>query len=147
LAAAYAANIVAIYQTYRWNSYVEQNRQDPQAWHGLVDNDTWQNGYLAKGSDHLNEILFWLGQHAASGAPPAPPPAPGPVPEGSPARAGTATGPAPRSRPQPGKGGGRGAKTAVAKPKTAKKTPARKQTPARRTKKVSTRKKKTSRAR
>ena len=39
LAAAYAANIIAIYQTYRWNAYVEAHRQDPKVWHGLVDND------------------------------------------------------------------------------------------------------------
>jgi len=39
LAAAYAANIIATYQTYRWNAYAEAHRQDPQVWHGLVDSD------------------------------------------------------------------------------------------------------------
>jgi phosphatidylserine/phosphatidylglycerophosphate/cardiolipin synthase-like enzyme len=64
LAAAYAANIIAIYQTYRWNSYVEAHRQDPRVWHGLQDNDTWQNGYLT--GDRLAEINFWLGMNGAA---------------------------------------------------------------------------------
>jgi len=59
LAAAYAINIIAVYQTYRWNSYVEAHRQDPQVWHGPVDNDQWQTGYLQ--GDGLNELKFWLG--------------------------------------------------------------------------------------
>ena len=61
LAAAYAANIIAIYQAYRWNAYVEAHRQDPKVWHGLVDNDSWQSGYLT--GDDLAEIQFWLGSH------------------------------------------------------------------------------------
>src|SRR5690242_11236976 len=78
LAAAYAANIIAIYQTYRWNAYVEAHRQDPQVWHGLVDNDTWQGGYLE--GDDLAEIQFWLGMKptAQSDSPPAPPGPPAP---------------------------------------------------------------------
>ena len=64
LAAAYAANIIAVYQTYRWNSYVEAHRQDPRVWHGLQDNDTWQNGYLV--GDRLAELHFWLGIHTAA---------------------------------------------------------------------------------
>ena len=59
LAAAYAINIVAIYQNYRWNNYVEMNRNDPQVWHGLVDNDTWQASYLT--ADAVKELEFWLG--------------------------------------------------------------------------------------
>jgi phosphatidylserine/phosphatidylglycerophosphate/cardiolipin synthase-like enzyme len=59
LAAAYAINIVAIFQTYRWNSYVEAHRADPKVWHGLVDNDQWQSSYLT--GDGLKEIKFWLG--------------------------------------------------------------------------------------
>jgi hypothetical protein len=59
LAIAYAINIVAIYQTYRWNSYVEQHRTDPSVWHGPVDNDQWQAEYLT--GPHLAEIEFWLG--------------------------------------------------------------------------------------
>lgn len=61
LAAAYAVNIIAIYQAYRWNAYVEAHRQDPKVWHGLVDNDSWQTGHLT-GHD-LAEIQFWLGSH------------------------------------------------------------------------------------
>jgi phosphatidylserine/phosphatidylglycerophosphate/cardiolipin synthase-like enzyme len=118
LAAAYAANIIAIYQSYRWNAYVEAHRQDPQVWHGLIDSDTWQTGYLKPDGDDLKEILFWLGQHAASGATPAPPP--GPVPDATTARAVTASGPAPAS-PR----GSRSAKKTVKKAKS-KKTPKKK---------------------
>jgi phosphatidylserine/phosphatidylglycerophosphate/cardiolipin synthase-like enzyme len=64
LAVAYAINIIAIYDSYRWNSYVEQHRADPTVWHGLVDNDAWQSGYLT--GDHLAEIEFWLGGRAAA---------------------------------------------------------------------------------
>lgn len=64
LAAAFAANIIAIYQTYRWNAYVEAHRTDPKVWHGLVDNDDWQNNYLT--GDELAEIKFWLGDHTAT---------------------------------------------------------------------------------
>jgi phosphatidylserine/phosphatidylglycerophosphate/cardiolipin synthase-like enzyme len=67
LAASYAVNIIATYQTYRWNSYVEAHRQDPKVWHGLVDTPDWQNGYLdSKGTD-LAELQFWL--HQGGGAP------------------------------------------------------------------------------
>jgi phosphatidylserine/phosphatidylglycerophosphate/cardiolipin synthase-like enzyme len=128
LAAAYAANIIAIYQTYRWNAYVEAHRQDPQVWHGLVDNDKWQDSYLAKDSDDLKEILFWLGQRAASGAPPAPPP--GPAPDASSARAVTATGPAPASPRQPRKGTKKTAKSAKERAPAKKRTPAKKKTKA-----------------
>jgi len=69
LAAAYAVNIIATFQTYRWNSYVEAHRKDPRCWHGLEDDDQWQNGYLS--GDSLAEIKFWLGETAeqAVGAP------------------------------------------------------------------------------
>jgi phosphatidylserine/phosphatidylglycerophosphate/cardiolipin synthase-like enzyme len=67
LAAAYAVNIIAIFQEYRWNSYVTQHRQDPKVWHGLEDNDTWQNGYLT--GDDLAEIKFWIATKAAEPAP------------------------------------------------------------------------------
>jgi len=60
LAAAYAINIIAIYQTYRWNSYVEAHRNDPKVWHGLVDNDEWQTSYLS--GEELAELKFWLDQ-------------------------------------------------------------------------------------
>jgi phosphatidylserine/phosphatidylglycerophosphate/cardiolipin synthase-like enzyme len=146
LAAAYAANIIAIYQTYRWNAYVEAHRQDPQVWHGLVDSDKWQDSYLDENSDDLKEILFWLGQHAASGAPPAPSPPPGPAPDGTPARAVIATGPA-RGSPRPRKGPGKGTKKTAKTKKAKKKTPAKKRAPARRTKKASAKKKKKKRTR
>jgi len=64
LAAAYAINIIAIYQTYHWNSYVEAHRKDPQVWHGLVDNDKWQTGYLS--GDKLKELKFWMGGKSVS---------------------------------------------------------------------------------
>jgi hypothetical protein len=66
LAAAYAINIIAIFQTYRWNSYVEAHRNDPKVWHGLVDNDTWQADYLT--GEHLAETKFWLGEKSMSPA-------------------------------------------------------------------------------
>jgi hypothetical protein len=31
-------------------------------WKGLVDNDSWQNGYLKAGSLAFREILFWVGE-------------------------------------------------------------------------------------
>src|SRR5947209_6221231 len=46
LAAAFAVNIIAIYHTYRWNSYVNAHRQDPTMWHGPKDSDQWQTSYL-----------------------------------------------------------------------------------------------------
>ena len=65
LAAAYAINIIAIYQSYRWNTNVGKHRQDATFWHGLEDDDTWQNGYLT--GDHLSEYRFWLGTPATAG--------------------------------------------------------------------------------
>jgi hypothetical protein len=62
LAAAYAANIIAIYQAYRWNMYAVAHANDPQSWHGPVDNATWQDTYLQKDSPDLAEIKFWLGE-------------------------------------------------------------------------------------
>jgi phosphatidylserine/phosphatidylglycerophosphate/cardiolipin synthase-like enzyme len=91
LAAAYAANIIAIYQTYRWNSYVDQHEKDPQVWHGPIGDPKWQDSYLAANSPDLAEIKFWLGQGAsapaAAGQPVAAPP-----PGGTQVRAATATG-------------------------------------------------------
>jgi hypothetical protein len=78
LAAAYATNIIAIYQAYRWNAYVEAHRQDPKVWHGLVDNDSWQGGYLT--GDDLAEIQFWLGSHQPVAGAAATPQPPGAVP-------------------------------------------------------------------
>src|SRR5207302_5358079 len=136
-AAAYAANIIAIYQAYRWNAYVEAHRQDPKVWHGLVDNDSWQADYLT--GEHLHEYQFWLGSHAAlaSGSPT--PPASG----GASARTASATGPAPGQKPAAGKKTPAKKKVAAAKKKPAKKiaaakkkAPARKKAPVKKAKKA-----------
>ena len=139
LAAAYAANIIAIYQAYRWNAYVEAHRQDPKVWHGLVEQDSWQNDYLS--GDHLSEIQFWLGSHAAiaGGAAPAP--------GGVPARTVSATGPAPAQK----KARAAGKKTPAKKKaptkkrkaakKSAKKKSAKKKSPAKKRKSVKAKKK------
>jgi len=98
LAASYAANIIAIYQNYRWNTYVDAHARDPQVWHGLVDNATWQDSYLADGSSELAEIKFWLGEGpsapAATGQP-----VPAPAAGGVNVRAATATGPGAHKKP------------------------------------------------
>jgi phosphatidylserine/phosphatidylglycerophosphate/cardiolipin synthase-like enzyme len=60
LAAAYALNIIAIYQTYRWNAYVTQHQADGAAWHGLQDSEDWQSGYLTGAS--LAELEFWMAE-------------------------------------------------------------------------------------
>ena len=57
LAASYAANIIAIYQTYRWNTYVDAHAKDPQVWHGPVDNATWQDGYLGRRRACRDKVL------------------------------------------------------------------------------------------
>src|SRR5262249_55224636 len=135
LAVAYAANIIAIYQTYRWNAYVEAHRQEPPVWHGPVENGSWRIGYLQGGD--LGEIKFWLGAPSNGGPPIAP------AATGAPARSASATGPAPAqpgarpSRPSAAK------KTVATKAKarktkakgasTRKKPTARKKTPAKRT--------------
>jgi phosphatidylserine/phosphatidylglycerophosphate/cardiolipin synthase-like enzyme len=64
LAASFAVNIIAIYQNYRWNAYVTAHAADPRVWHGLVDTDQWQSGYLT-GND-LAEIKFWLNNRGSS---------------------------------------------------------------------------------
>jgi hypothetical protein len=141
LAAAYAANIIAIYQTYRWNTYVDAHEKDPQVWHGLVDNATWQNGYLAPGSPDLAEIKFWLGE-GVSAPSSAPGPASAPATGGSPARAATATGPsstAPSHRRGKSKGGTKKAPAKKTAAKKARKAPAKKR--AAKTAKKTTRKK------
>ena len=66
LAVAYAMNIIATFQSYRWNSYVEAHRQDPNKWHGLEDSDKWQTGHLS--GDALAEIQFWMGKEEAEPA-------------------------------------------------------------------------------
>jgi hypothetical protein len=134
LAAAYAANIIAIYQAYRWNAYVEAHRQDPKVWHGLVDTDSWQDSHLA--GDELAEIKFWLGSPGGG----VPPQGGGGLPP-VPARTASATGPAkkpPGSKKKPTK------KRAVATKKAAakKKKPAEKKKSAKKKKKRSAKAKK-----
>jgi hypothetical protein len=99
LAAAYAVNIIAIYQTYRWNTYVDAHEKDPQVWHGLVDNAAWQDSYLQAGGSDLAEIKFWLGEGASAPAA-AGQPTPAPAAGGAQARAATATGPSPHASAQ-----------------------------------------------
>lgn len=57
LAVAYAVNIIAIYDNYRWRHYVDQHAGDPKAWHGPQDNADWQADYLKDA--HLHELKFW----------------------------------------------------------------------------------------
>lgn len=76
LAAAYAVNIVAIFQNFRWNDYATRHAADTNAWHGLSSSDRWQDGYLTDGG--LRELDFWL--HA--GQPPRQVPQP-PQPAGA----------------------------------------------------------------
>jgi phosphatidylserine/phosphatidylglycerophosphate/cardiolipin synthase-like enzyme len=56
LAIAYAVNILAIYQEYRWNHYATQHPTG--GWHGLEDNETWQSGHLE--GESLDELQFWV---------------------------------------------------------------------------------------
>lgn len=60
LAAAYASNIMAIYNQYRWR-FRQQAQPANKRWKGLKDNDQWQKGYLKPGSTGLREIDFWTG--------------------------------------------------------------------------------------
>jgi phosphatidylserine/phosphatidylglycerophosphate/cardiolipin synthase-like enzyme len=127
LAAAYAVNIIAIYQNYRWNTSVDAHANDATFWHGLADNATWQDSYLDATRPDLPEIKFWLGEFDGSGPPPGgPPPAAG----GTQVRAATATGPS--AHPRKGKGQSSAAKKPPKKHPTkkppAKKHPAKKAT-------------------
>jgi phosphatidylserine/phosphatidylglycerophosphate/cardiolipin synthase-like enzyme len=63
LAQAFAVNIIAIFQEYRWRQYVIQHSNDAKAWHGLQDDDQWQKGYL---TNDKAELEFWLGNNATS---------------------------------------------------------------------------------
>jgi phosphatidylserine/phosphatidylglycerophosphate/cardiolipin synthase-like enzyme len=60
LAAAYATNIMAIYNQYRWR-FRRKPQPESKQWKGLTDNDAWQKGYLKEGSAALREIDFWVG--------------------------------------------------------------------------------------
>jgi phosphatidylserine/phosphatidylglycerophosphate/cardiolipin synthase-like enzyme len=61
LAAAYAANVMAIYNQYRWR-FRRQTQPKSRRWEGLEDGDRWQKGYLKPGSVALREIEFWVGE-------------------------------------------------------------------------------------
>jgi phosphatidylserine/phosphatidylglycerophosphate/cardiolipin synthase-like enzyme len=61
LAAAYATNIMAIYNQYRWR-FRRQTQAKSKRWNGLEDGDSWQKGYLKAGSAALREINFWVGE-------------------------------------------------------------------------------------
>ncbi|HEX6751123.1 MAG TPA: phospholipase D-like domain-containing protein [Longimicrobium sp.] len=61
LAAAYATNIMAIYNQYRWR-FRRQAQPKEKRWNGLQDSDQWQRGYLKPGSRALREIDFWVGE-------------------------------------------------------------------------------------
>jgi hypothetical protein len=102
LAASYAANIIAIYQTYRWNTYVDAHAKDPQVWHGVADNATWQDSYLKPDGDDLAEINFWLGE--GTSAPAAGAHAAAPASGGTEVRAASASGPS-RHVGKPGRSG------------------------------------------
>ena len=54
LAAAYAVNIMSIYNSYRWRYRVAQGSK----WKGSWDNDRWQRSYLT--GDGRQEIDFWM---------------------------------------------------------------------------------------
>ena len=60
LAAAYATNIMAIYNQYRWR-FRRHAQAKNKRWKGLVDADTWQKSYLKPGSPALREVDFWIG--------------------------------------------------------------------------------------
>lgn len=61
LAGAYAANIMAVYNQYRWR-FRRSSQPVSKRWKGLKDTDTWQQGYLKPGSRALREIDFWVGE-------------------------------------------------------------------------------------
>lgn len=60
LAAAYAANIMAIYNQYRWR-FRRSAQPVAKRWNGLKDSDAWQTGYLKDGSRAKREMDFWVG--------------------------------------------------------------------------------------
>jgi phosphatidylserine/phosphatidylglycerophosphate/cardiolipin synthase-like enzyme len=60
LVAAYATNIMSIYNQYRWR-FRRFTQPKSKQWKGLEDGDKWQQGYLKAGSRALREIDFWVG--------------------------------------------------------------------------------------
>lgn len=57
LAQAFATNIVAIFQEYRWRDYVATH--SGWRWHGLEPNAEWQDGHLER---EVLDMLFWVPQ-------------------------------------------------------------------------------------
>jgi phosphatidylserine/phosphatidylglycerophosphate/cardiolipin synthase-like enzyme len=65
LAAAYAVNIMGVYDTYRFRfrraqAQKHRNGGARPAWHGLKTEDTWQDDYFTGAK--ARELRFWLGQ-------------------------------------------------------------------------------------
>jgi hypothetical protein len=120
LAAAYAINIIAIYQSYRWNRNVEQHRQDPTFFHGLQDDDKWQTGHLS--GSHLDEYKFFLGAPRPAGGTVTAAPASGDQPP----KAATAPPLPARGKRGQSKTPKKRAKKKAAKKKAAKKAPKKK---------------------
>lgn len=60
-AAAYATNIMSVYNQYRWR-FRRQVQPSARRWAGLEDGDDWQRGYLRPGSAALREVDFWAGE-------------------------------------------------------------------------------------
>lgn len=58
LAIAYAVNIIAIFQEYRWRHYAATHTDGSKAWHHLQDDDQWQQGHL---KNEKGEMEFWKG--------------------------------------------------------------------------------------
>jgi hypothetical protein len=61
LAAAYASNIMAVYNQYRWR-FRRPTVPTDKRWKGLKDNDRWQRGYLKPDSVAFREMKFWVGE-------------------------------------------------------------------------------------
>jgi phosphatidylserine/phosphatidylglycerophosphate/cardiolipin synthase-like enzyme len=61
VAAAYATNIMAVYNQYRWR-FRRHLQPASKRWKGLLDDDRWQHGYLKTGSPARREIDFWVGE-------------------------------------------------------------------------------------
>ncbi len=61
LAEAYAVNIMAIYNAYRWR-YLRSHKAKAQGndWAGLVDSDDWQEEHFE--APRQRELRFWLGE-------------------------------------------------------------------------------------
>ncbi len=57
LAIAFAVNIIAIYQEYRFRHYVATHAADQKAFHHLQDDDEWQKGHL---THEKGELEFWM---------------------------------------------------------------------------------------